>query len=320
MATSESEFLDGLLTEIEANMKTILRISLIFNLALLSSLIFFLTHQRRPASAPAPALPEAGPSAPAAAPAPPATSDTESSSFRWDQLIAAKDYRIYIANLRAIGCPEATIEDIVRGDTDRAFSWERSQLGLDDSGTGPWSQSREMELVASLLGGQPPDGSPTLAHGTRHPRGADDGSEIAQASVPLPDPNTKSPSCPLFLQNRDWSALGFSADQQAVIAQVRHQFQNATANLNQSSGDAANLAPDAGSPDGALTSPNPGDSAALAQWQKALQNADDQLHGLLGAQGYMAYEQQQYYAWYQPQVEAVAASGEPLTINPAAYH
>lgn len=301
-------------------MKTTLRISRILNLTLLGSLIFLLTHQPKPTSAPAPALPEAGTSAPAAAPPPPATSAAESSPFRWDQLISAKDYRIYIANLRAIGCPEATIEDIVRGDTDRAFSWERSQLGLDASGTGPWSQSREMELVASLLGGQVPVRTATLAQSTRHPRGADGGSEIAQSSVPLADANTKTPAYPLFLQNRDWSALGFSADQQAVIAQVRQQFQNATANLNQSPGDAANPAPDAGSPDGASTSPNPGDSAALAQWQKALQNADDQLHGLLGAQGYMAYEQQQYYAWYQPQVEAVAASGEPLTINPAAYH
>ena len=51
---------------------------------------------------------------------------------------------------------------------------------------------------------------------------------------------------------------------------------------------------------------------------KALQNADDQLRDLLGAQGYMAYEQQQYYAWYQPQVVAAARAGN-LTINPEAF-
>ena len=45
--------------------------------------------------------------------------------------MSGKDYRVYIANLHAVGCPEATIEDIVRGDTERAFAWERNQLSLD---------------------------------------------------------------------------------------------------------------------------------------------------------------------------------------------
>ena len=49
-----------------------------------------------------------------------------------------------------------------------------------------------------------------------------------------------------------------------------------------------------------------------------MQNAADQLQTLLGAQGYAAYEQQQYYAWYQPQVLANAGGGN-LTINPAAF-
>ena len=50
----------------------------------------------------------------------------------------------------------------------------------------------------------------------------------------------------------------------------------------------------------------------------AFQNADNQLQALLGAQGYAAYEQQQYYAWYQPQVMADAGDGN-LTINPEAF-
>lgn len=301
-------------------MKTTLRISLLLNLTLFAGLIFLLTNQRNPAAAPAPALPEARPSALTVEDsAPSKTSDVEPVSFRWSQLLSAKDYQRYIASLRAIGCPEATIEDIVRGDTDRAFSWERSQLGLDGSGAGPWSRSREMQLVASLLGGQPPVGTMTLAQSAKNPTDANNGGEVAQASVPSPSTTTGSPSYPLFLQNPNWSALGFTAAQQAAIAQVRQQFQNGIGSLNQNPGDTASQNPNAASPNDAASTPVPGDSAALTQWQKALQSANNALRDSLGAQGYMAYEQQQYYAWYQPQVVAANASGDPLTINPDAF-
>ncbi len=233
--------------------------------------------------------------------------------------MSAKDYGRYIANLRAIGCPEATIEDIVRGDTDRAFSWERNQLGLDASSAGPWSRSREMQLVASLLGGQPPVGTMTRAQSTESSTDGNNSDEVAQASAPSPDTKTGSPSFPLFLQNPNWGAMGFTAAQQAAIAQVRQQFQNETGSLNQNPGGAASQNASVASTAGTPSNPNPSDSAALTQWEKALQNANDQLRDLLGAQGYMAYEQQQYYAWYQPQVVAANASGEPLIINPDAF-
>ena len=49
-----------------------------------------------------------------------------------------------------------------------------------------------------------------------------------------------------------------------------------------------------------------------------MQSADDQLRALLGIQGYLAYEQLQYYYWFQPQVMA-NASGDNLTIDPGAF-
>jgi hypothetical protein len=52
--------------------------------------------------------------------------------------------------------------------------------------------------------------------------------------------------------------------------------------------------------------------------QTALQAADEQLRGLLGVQGYLAYEQQQYYSWFQPQVMANAGGGS-LNIDPGAF-
>ena len=139
------------------------------NLVLLGGLIFFLTNRRKQEPRPRRSYPKPDRRCRRRPPCSSGTSDTEPAPFRWSQLMSAKDYGLYIANLRAIGCPEATIEDIVRGDTDRAFSWERSQLGLDGSGAGPWSRSREMQLVASLLGGQPPVGTTTLAQSTENP-------------------------------------------------------------------------------------------------------------------------------------------------------
>jgi hypothetical protein len=302
-------------------MKATLRISILLNLTLLGGLIFLLANQRRQAASPAPVLSEANtPAKTAPAPASGVQSNMDLAPFRWSQLASAKDYQAYIANLRAIGCPEPTIEDIVRGDTDRAFSWERNQWGLNGSGNGPWSRQAEMQLVASLLGAQPPVGTTSLAQNTGNPSDANNGTEVASSSGPSPGARTESPAYPLFLQNVNWNALGFTPDEQAAIAQVRQQFLNETANLNQKPGDAANPDLDAASANGAPSNSTPTDSAALTQWQKALQDANDQLLGLLGAQDYMAYEQQQYYAWYQPQVAAAAASGEPLTINPAAFH
>ncbi len=294
------------------NMKTALRVSIWLNLGLLAGLFFILLDWRKPATVPGPALSDAGPpvakAAIAPATPPPAAAPEP---FHWSQLEAPNSYQTYIANLRAIGCPEPTIEDIVRGDAARTFSWERSQLGLDGSGAGPWSRSRELQLVASLLGGQP-------MVATKNRQRANNGGEVARTSVSLPSPKTGPPAYPLFLQNPDWKALGFSADEQAAISQVRQQFQSEVGSLNQSPGDTAGQNADATSADGSPPA-NPNDSSALAHWQQALQSADNQLRGLLGAQGYMAYEQQQYYAWYQPQVVAAAASGGPLAITPEAF-
>ena len=325
-------------------MKGTLKVSILLNLVLLGGLVFSLMNQRPKEPAPATVVSEVKSLAPATTtPDAPQPSGAELETFRWNQLVSAGDYRTYIANLRAIGCPEPTIEDIVRGDAARAFSWERRELGLDGTGAGPWSRSREMQLAASLLGVHPPAGTTTVAqntgNGTDGNVGGDEVAEstvpvqsavnrrrgggigeVAEISLPSSSAGTESPSYPLFLQNPDWDALGFNAEQQAAIAQVRQQFQSEISGLNQNPSDAANQDANTTAAGGGLSTSNPNDSAAaLTQWQKALQNANQQLHGLLGAQAYMAYEQQQYYAWYQPQVAAATASGEPLTINPVCF-
>src|SRR5580704_11898918 len=59
------------------------------------------------------------------APAPPAMV-YKTNDFRWSQLESA-DYREYIANLRAVGCPERTVKDIILTDVMRLYAQRRGQ-------------------------------------------------------------------------------------------------------------------------------------------------------------------------------------------------
>lgn len=300
-------------------MKSPLTTSLVLNLVLLGGLVFLVADRRRAAEA-VPASSEIKPPEPAAAEPP----KVEVQPFRWNQLFPQNNYRALVANLRAIGCPDATIDDIVRGDAERAFAFERRQLALEGSGSGPWSQASEDKLVTSLLGESSTPAAPaqdsTGSAGGNRPAGMNDAA--AQSS---PDPTqpagglamTGSPAqsadappvYPLFLQNVRWSDLGFSADQQAAIGQARQQFLDELNGANQDSGQPAQ----SGSTAGAASAASP-----AQRLQAAVQDANDTLRGLLGADGYNAYEMQQYMNWFQPQVTA-NVSGGPLFINLNAF-
>jgi hypothetical protein len=287
-------------------MKTTLRISVLLNLVLLGGLICLLANRQREKTAALPVLPEVKPPGQVMATAftpPPSGSQTE--SFRWSQLTSTKDYRLYIANLRAMGCPEVTIEDIVRGDTGRAFAWERSQLALDESGGGPWSQQAQRQIALSLLRQPESPGASPAIEITKDP---DDGGKAIPTSRLSENAQSEAPDYPLLLQNVNWSALGFNSSQQADIAQVRQQY------LDQMSHPDPNLSRVPNQNSGpADRNPNP--TGKNKNNSIADSGPEDQLRALLGAQGYATYQQQQYYAWYQPQVLANADGGN-LTINP----
>lgn len=50
----------------------------------------------------------------------------KTNAFRWDQL-ESTNYRQYIANLRAVGCPEITVRDIIMTDVMRLYAQRRGQ-------------------------------------------------------------------------------------------------------------------------------------------------------------------------------------------------
>src|SRR4029078_4829838 len=51
----------------------------------------------------------------------------KTNQFRWNQIESA-DYREYIKNLRSVGCPEATIRDIIITDIMRLYAARRGQF------------------------------------------------------------------------------------------------------------------------------------------------------------------------------------------------
>jgi hypothetical protein len=225
------------------------KILFLLNLCLAGVLIFVLAHRERESRntrAPAQTIPL---SAPAQA--------VESKPFQWSQLEPMDDYRGFVANLRAAGCPEPTVEDIVRGDTGRAFSMKRQQLNLDGSGTGPWSQQREMSVVASLLGRTEPVASIS--------------DEPIQKQVPSPRASAP-PVYPLAFQNVNLDALELKAGQKeavmAAVAGVQQQFINQMGGANQ----------------------DPSDPAYLERWRKAQSQVDNTLRGFLGGKTFMAYQ------------------------------
>jgi hypothetical protein len=113
------------------NARVLLPVSLIVNAALAVALAATLARRRPPAdpapttvAAAVPAAPRLAARSPAAAAAvtnAPEAPDAPPKGFHWQQVESA-DYKQYIANLRAIGCPEETIRDIVVADVNKLFA------------------------------------------------------------------------------------------------------------------------------------------------------------------------------------------------------
>jgi len=270
-------------------MKSSLKISLLLNLGLSACLIVVLkSYQEKTAVAPPQAF---TPSSSTVIPLKPAVLARPSPKpFHWSQLESTNDYRVYVANLRAIGCPEPTVQDIVRGDAWRGFSFQRQQLGLDGSGTGKWSRLQEAQTVASLLGEPVPVAESTpsspVAENRTHPTVAPAAAETPSGTEGAGQPAEVSggtqnviqqsahraamsaPAYPLVFQNMNADDMGLSDSQKAAIQQLQQQFVKDIGGPNQ----------------------DPSNPAYLAGWQNAQNNADNMLLIYVGWQIYSKYQ------------------------------
>jgi hypothetical protein len=101
-----------------------LKASILANLVL-AALILWLARRQQTGAPDSPLNASAG--ATVEVPAPPTAAPEPAQKFQWSQL-ESTDYHTYIANLRAIGCPKQTIQDIIVADVDSLYALRRAQL------------------------------------------------------------------------------------------------------------------------------------------------------------------------------------------------
>lgn len=204
---------------------------------MLGGLLFFCLHRQIPVAIPAPpaVAKVESPSRPAIRPTPEIVGP-KAAPFRWSQLVSTNDYRVFVANLRASGCPEPTVEDIVRGDAERVFSMMRQQLGVDGTEPGPWSGQSQSYLVAYLLGQTPTAPRESVAN-------AGNNEQTAPATMAA------------FLQTVD-ATPGMTDEQAQETAALRQGFLAQLSGLNQlqqySAAGAASTEPSPAGADSAL--------------------------------------------------------------------
>jgi len=273
-------------------MKTILKISILLNAILLGGLMFIWTNPRKEVAALPSAMTKAEPQSLALVQSTPSVvrTEMESKSFRWSQLLSKNDdYRAFVANLRAAGCPEPTVEDIVQGDAERVFFAKRGELQLDGSDPGPWSAQSQMQLVAFVLGKTP----------AAEQEVAIAASPSSPAESQMRPASERPGTLPAAMQNIDpaaLAALNFSDDQKQLIANVQRNLLMPNKNpaaLNPNDGQ-TQMAADASQSSlnqAGGTTQNPQVPAFLAlSQQEAQMEANATLQASLGSEGYLGYK------------------------------
>jgi hypothetical protein len=217
---------------------------------------------------------------------------TRQEAFHWNQLVSTNNYRAYVANLRAVGCPESTIRAIVAADFEAACAFERRRLDLAGVKSDRFSSEAAKQLVTGLL-----DAKSIFASNEETAVSISTAPETIpsqQTGIRTGEPAKVKASYPLALQAPALNDSSLTESQKAAVRQIQQQFTDALSG----------------------TSQNPEDPAYARSWQTAQQDADDALRAQLGNQTYNAYKLQHYYSNFQ-QVMLNAGDG-PMTINPDA--
>jgi hypothetical protein len=183
----------------------------------------------------------------------------KSPPFHWRQ-IESTDYRTYIANLRGIGCPEQTLQDIITADVHALYASRLSALESAPAGPRPQLPStqqavrdEEAAVLLALLGPEPQPGQrPPLAPSRLAAR------RTLEGHIALP----------LVFQSTDFATQHLDGRQLQVINELREKFQQ-----------------DLGSP-----GQNRADPAYRQRWQAAQRESDDLLMGMLGGRFVLDYE------------------------------
>jgi hypothetical protein len=235
-------------------MKTVAGILILTSVVLAGVVIALLAGRR----AEIPSIPVVSAPEAVAEPSAPAVMAPKPEPFRWSQL-EATDYPTYVANLRAIGCPEQTLRDIITADVDEAiYAPKRDEMKRKEP-----AQSLERALlelkrgedrfIASLLGTAPSESESTET--------------VAATQRPARGPSDAPVTVPLVFQNIDPVAAGLGTNMAGVVASVRQRFLQELGSQQ-----------------------DPNDPAYRERWKKAQADADSQLRGMIGLRAFQAYQ------------------------------
>jgi hypothetical protein len=298
-------------------MRTTLGVSILLNCSLLACLALLLLSRSR-AQNPVAARTEAA-SVPQVSET--VTPTAEVKPIRWSQIEAA-DYPTYIANLRAIGCPEHTIRDIITADVDSQYVAQRRPLEAKlaaSAAAGRFGteaelralRDQEASAIAALLGTAPAAAETASAQAEisasssvrQTPSDAAVTSQALQSSSPSGrEPSVLGPcvmlgfppsgsagqkpsapvSLPLVFHELDPSVLTLSSQQQQVVNDLRQKFIQEVGGPNQ----------------------DPNDPAYAQRWQESEPEADFDLWTMLGINAFQAH---QIAAWDQAHAQQSTA-------------
>lgn len=255
-------------------MKAALKISVLLNVGLLACLVLQTLKQ--------PNLP-VEPAQPVVIATHPVATETVSQNsararpepIQWNQLYA-KDYRVYVRNLRAIGCPERTLRAIVAADVHAAFQQKTDELEkkLSDIGKGSWADQlgawKSRDALQKELLQMPEAEAATLADclGERVTGTA----TLAQNNPPQSETVDEPIVAPLVAQPVDLAVLNLDEGQLKAITDLQQMFLDKI-----------------GGPD-----QNPNDPAYRLRWRSAQAEVDNLMQGMIGNQAYQDFQLQAF--------------------------
>lgn len=284
-------------------MKRVLQISIASNVLLAAafSFLFFWGRQQ-------PVAPIAVVELPASIP--------KLSPLDWKQ-IDSPDFLTFIANLRAAGCPEATIRDIITGELTEIYAEQEQQTPAAatqptnhttpspaPARTAAQIQAERDRAIAALLHPAPDESSPQTTAAIIFADAPDAGGAVSPATttaavVETIPPRARGPTYPAVAMHNTVpatsSAAQASANGSALAApQMSPQEQ---AMLDKINGDFVNAV---GGPD-----QDPNDPAYQARWDAAQAESDAQYKKFFGGR---AYVQKQIQAARQAVIDQQAAA------------
>ena len=180
-------------------------------------------------------------------------------NFRWGQL-ESTDYRQYIGNLKAIGCPQQTIRDIITADVHSLYVARGEKLDREPMQAPARTaklhalQVEENSVLTALLGPLPDSQSTN--------------DNLPATRATQAQAQSSNVSIPLAFRPIDFSALNLNEDQFESVQFLRNAFQR----------EIREPGYDRSSPE------------YLEQWQSAQAQNDLMLRGMLGTKLYEQIE------------------------------